>query len=437
MEKSRSHSRSSSCLGCGLIGLAGLVLIGLWGVVAARIPAVNIPAHVMPSPNAFDFYVQAGNAIVGDTQIGDAISTMPSTPYPLVQKEALVQQNLGAISTLHQGFAYPYVNPSTRGTDTSFLYLAKFRSIARLMALRGLVREERGDWSGAADSYLDAVRIGEDIPHGSPIIGYLVGIACQAIGRRLVWSTVEHLNVAQSRAAAARLESIMAGHFSYADTLQEEKWDGQSALLEMFQDPKKLGALFGSSDLSSEDPEEGHGSAFLQSISRDVYIKFNKSRILNDYTNWMDKSAQIARKSYGLHLPPPAVPKDPINSLMLPIFTASRLQGVNSETQNGLLLVTLALHAYHVEHGRYPSALSELAPTYLKKLPDDPFAVEGTFKYLLDSGNYLLYSVGPDGHDDSGTPIDDPANALQSNPNARYRANFNSVGDVVAGKNLY
>jgi hypothetical protein len=117
-------------------------------------------------------------------------------------------------------------------------------------------------------------------------------------------------------------------------------------------------------------------------------------------------------------------------------MTEGRIKDVVCETQNGLLLVVLALHAYRLEHGHYPASLAELAPAYLKKLPDDPFALQGTFQYRLDSNNYVLYSVGPDGKDDGGKPIDDPKKAADANPNARYSIEKNSVGDVVAGKNI-
>jgi len=419
-----------------VIGFAGLVLIGMWWTAAMKTPKVVIPKRVLPNPNAFDFYVKAGNAITGDTQIGNAISTKPPTTFTLAQKEALVQQNLGALNTLHQGFAYPYVDPSARSISTLFPFYAKFRSTARLLSLQSQVRAEKGDWGGAVESNLDAVRLGEDVPHNAVLIGHLVGVACQAIGRKPIWASVEHLNAAQSRAAATRLENIMERRFSYADTLQEEKYFGQAALLEMFADPKKARAAL-VQDMGSNPGEESPGAAAAQSLSILFYLAYSKSRIMNGYTTYMDQSSAIARQPYGLHLPPPPVPKDPINSVLLPVFSQARLKGVDSETQNGLLLVMLALHAFRLEHGHYPAALTELAPTYLKKLPNDPFAMQGTYKYILKGNTYTLYSVGPDGKDDGGKPIDDPRQANSGNQNARYFVNPNSIGDIVAGKNIY
>ena len=67
--------------------------------------------------------------------------------------------------------------------------------------------------------------------------------------------------------------------------------------------------------------------------------------------------------------------------------------------------VALALRAYRVENGAYPTKLADLAPKYLAKLPDDPFAKSGPLGYKLTGDKYILYSIGPDGKDSGGTPI--------------------------------
>lgn len=426
-----SSTRRTVFITLGMLGAAFLGLIGLWCTIALRTPKVDIPTPVLPNPNAFDFYVQASNAVVGDKQIGDAAGSKPTGTYTPAQLAALVQPNLNAIATLHQGFGYPYVNPPVRSFLTLFPYYAKFRGMARLLSVQGKVRAHQGDWAGAVQSDLDAMQMGEEIPHGSVLIGYLVGVACQAIGRRPMWEALNHLDALQARAAAQRLESIMALHFPYADTIQEEKRCGQAALLELFSDAKARRAFL------APAPGEPDAGGNVQSLSTLFFLMYSKSRIMHDYTAYMDAISEQARQPYALHPALPPLPTDPFNNSVLPSFAQARIKGVDAETKNGLLLLALALHAFQSEHGRYPAALSELTPAYLKKLPDDPFAVQGTFQYRRKGNTYLLYSVGPDGKDDGGQPIDDPKQATNSNPNARYFVNERSVGDVVAGKNIY
>lgn len=428
-----SSTKRNAITGCGLIGGLFILLIGLWWAAAMKNPMVKIPTPVMPTPNAFDFYVTAGNALVNDKQISDAISSKPTVVYTWAQKETMVQQNAGAINTLHQGFAYPYLNPPARSASALFPYYSRFRAMARLLELSGQVKAQKGDWSGAMDSYLDAVQLGEEAPHGSVLIGELVGVAAQAIGRRMMWDSVEHLNVAQSRATAARLESIMEKHFEFAKTLEEEKWFGQSALLELFRDPKASSTLFNTGNGGADPNAESVANAKTAFI----FLVYNKRWIMHNYTNYMDRSIERARQPYALHLSAVPMPNDPINNMMLPAFSTAQLKDVTNRTQNGLLLVMLALHAFQAEHGHYPAALTELAPAYLKRLPADPFGTQGTFQYHVRGKSYTLYSIGPDGKDDGGKVIDDVRMAHSTNKNARYYINENSIGDAVAGKNRY
>lgn len=431
MQNTRSHSSHrwrTALISVGLIGLTLAGILGYWWSSAMRVPVVSIPTPVMPNPNAFDFYVAAGKAVVNDKQIGDAFGSKPKVVYAHTQKEALVRSNLGVINTIHQGFTHPYLNPPGRSFDTQFPYFSRFRALSRLMSLQAQARAEGGDWSGAVESNLDAVRMGSDIPYGSALIGSLVGIACQAIGRKPMWDVVDHLNLPQSHAAIDRLTTIMERQCPYVDTLQEEKWAMQASLLELFREPKKLHSLLG------DKKEETQG---LSNLS---YLIFSKSRIMGNYTNYMDQLMVLARQPYGLHLPAPPIPSDPFNKIIMPVFAQARLKDIDNRTQNGLLLVTLALHAFQLEHGHYPAALTELAPAYLKSLPQDPFGKQGTFQYHLQGRQYVLYSVGPDGKDDGGVPIDDPQHAESpdnTNPDARYFVNQDSRGDVVAGKNRY
>ena len=70
----------------------------------------------------------------------------------------------------------------------------------------------------------------------------------------------------------------------------------------------------------------------------------------------------------------------------------------------------LALEGHRRDTGRYPDGLDSLVPNYLRRLPNDPFrAPHGPLGYVSPPGNpdgRILYSVGPDGLDQGGSPLD-------------------------------
>lgn len=438
--------------------VCGLLLLGapLWWRLQSGSPTLVIPTPVLPNPNAFDFYVRAGNAISNTSAISNAIYAiqeplpasqrrkkttaflppMPGVPnnagpppvaiernYSEAEKAALVEENAGVLQTLRQGFAFPYLHPPVRSSAATFPYYATFRQLARLLALEAQVKAARGDWSGAAQSGLDGIRLGSDIPRGAPFIGALVGIACEAIGREELWKSVEHLDAAQARAAARRLEALIARRVSHADILQEEKWTGQASLVQIFRAPdwkRQMRGLWG-------------GGSTQDWRLRLHTMLISKQKILDNFTRGMDALIANARLPYAAPKTPPPTPGDPLSQILLPVFSHSHWNFARNETSNTLLLAALALRAYRLEHGSYPPSLAALAPAYLKQVPADPLALKGALRYKRTGDKYLLYSVGPDGRDDGGKPIQDPRY-----PGARrqyYMVQPDSRGDMVAGLN--
>lgn len=412
-------------IGCGLFVMALILILAYKWVVGNANPSFTIPAKVAPSPNAFDTYRNASSMLINSKQVASALD--PKNGVTLAQQEKLVASNAQALQTLRSGFSQEYMDMSPRSVTALFPYFAQYRSMARLLMLEDMVEAQKGDWNGAVNSDLDCLYMGEEIPHGSVLIGSLVGIACEAIGRKHIWRYIDHLDAAQTRKAIARLQAIQERHVPYADTITEEKYFGISALKEIFRDKKSLQGVFNAGNGNSGPPPIVYNL---------FYVVYSKDRIAHNYVNYMDQVIANSHQPYAAHTPDPPVPNDPINQILSPVFTQARFKDVENQTQNALLLVTLALHAYQVEHGRYPQSLQELTPAYLKQLPDDPFALKGTFQYHPSGTTYLLYSIGPDGKDDGGKVIDDPSRATSTSKDARYLVEPDSKGDIVAGKNF-
>ena len=69
-----------------------------------------------------------------------------------------------------------------------------------------------------------------------------------------------------------------------------------------------------------------------------------------------------------------------------------------------LVLTELAIRGYQAKNGKPPEALAELVPAWLPAVPLDPFSQQ-PLVYRVSTNGFLLYSVGPDGKDDQGTPL--------------------------------
>ena len=293
---------------------------------------------------------------------------------------------------IRQGLALPYLNPPIRSFSTPTPYYIKFHGLARLLALEGQVRESQGDWEGAVNDDLDAVLLGEKIPHGSVLLGSIIGIGCEGTGRRPLWRDVDHLNAAQARESARRLEQTLRAHVPFAETLQEEEWFNQASLLEVFRRPSWRTEMrsYMAGDASLLD------MGVSLSARQQAQLRFaSKKAIMSDYTTGMNSLIRFARQPYSLTAPNAS--SNVLVLLLLGNFREVQNSSLDNEAQNALLLTTLALHAYRLEHGAYPATLAPLTSGYLTQIPTDSFALSGPLHYKRQDGTYVLYSVGPDG----------------------------------------
>jgi hypothetical protein len=74
---------------------------------------------------------------------------------------------------------------------------------------------------------------------------------------------------------------------------------------------------------------------------------------------------------------------------------------------NGTIIMA-AVEVHRARYGAPPASLGDLVPEILHRLPADPFAPDGFYRFerLGSSGEYLLYSVGYDQTDDGGNPAE-------------------------------
>ena len=505
-----------------LAGMA-LVLGGVWWQYMNYIPPIKVPVKTPPAQNASDYFKLAGKMVSANKELTNEIEEARQLPsdlptrerrdarlkhegkpipslaefqklakqnsialtlvrtgdhpgkfdtvvyssaalkmlYTLEEKQQLLDDNRLALTILREGLKYPYMDVYERRFDTMFPYYADFRQMARLLSLEASVKAEQGDWNGAMQSSLDAMQMGVDIGHGGPVIARLVGIACEAIGQQGAWKAVEHLDAPQVKAAIARLQVIRAAHAPFVDTLQEEKLSMQEGLRDQMQKPDWR-ANFGR--ISGNDEPRSFQLATLGWSNR---------IILKDIAAGMDENIRRSRLPYAQskNLPEFKEPFDPIAMILFPIFSQAQYRDIyTSETQSALLVTTLALHAYSLEHGgQFPSRLEQLTPAYLAQIPADPFGNSNeTLRYANIAASkvwdasvvaalqappfdrsgtppYLLYSIGPDGKDNGGQPVDllhqsgREADAswrkFMPNDKNRFQVMQTAQGDIVAGVN--
>jgi len=368
-------------------------------------------------PNAFTWYDKAGQMVDGEAR--DQLGRWEKLSHK--EKRSLLAKLSPVLATVREGMHYPCCMPRINSFDEKMPWLPNGRNLARLFALESDVLATDSHYAQATTSGLDAIYLGRDYSSRSMLIGHLVGIAMQAIGRKSLWTALLRLDAPAARQAAKRLEDISSHPASYAEVLQEEKHVGMAVLQEFLDHPESFRQL-----LLEED---GNKLNVSNDLVRALYRPLIEDA-LQDYPKHVDAAIATIQTPYP-HWETLPESKNLLTKIFMPDYRKAGFRSLENDALNRLLYVGYALHAYQLEHGQYPETLSSLCPDYLTAIPSDPFADAQPLKYRRTKTGYLLYSIGPDARDDGGKAVEDTKDKEK-----RFHIMFDSRGDIVAGVNI-
>ncbi len=371
--------------------------------VSARAVEVEVPVYpeLDPDDNAFTFYEQATLLMPDEPAWGDMAGNEEN--YDLADMEIEVLDAADVLETFREGIDKECVMPGGGDFSTEFPYLGKFRSLVRLLTVEAWVRQENGETAEALDSYMDAMKLGQDVARNGVLIHKLVGIACESVAMARVRTSMPMVasDTEATDAFIERLAALEETEVSFSETLAVE-YDWSRRTLE------KL----------AEDPAEGdkllEGTGFRAS-------PFVITQALEELPVYYAQMIAVAKMDWWRWNHEDEVPevttRNSLIAMILPAVSKAIEKGTyHAATTRGTLLV-VALERYFAEHGEYPNALDALVPDILAELPVDPFSGEDYRYEFVDLLEYKLYSVGANMIDDGGG---DPMDADPDAPDLMY-----------------
>lgn len=392
-------------------GTVGIIL-ALEGVFAwNRLPPkYQVPRHALPADNGYLDFIAAGDqikAIEEQLRRRSPYDQGDKPPLTWAEAQALAAKVTPALKRVRQGLGRTYIVAphETYTADTLFPYLASLRELARQSMLLADVQLVRGDRAGALDTYLLVLELGEQVKHGC-MISQLVGIALQSIAlsglvnsplaadlklpvqgpsvndaHRQAWQSefgpIRLLTEPDWAAAAARLQRLRAYLGSFREALEIEREAGLNMAYEI---------------LSSSTPDKEVEGFINNNNELKLYCLLLRAGLINrrrefqevataydwiiaqaDHGNWEDRDLEAIVKG------------NPLSKLLVPVYSQGFKKGHVAHVQLALL-----------ELQCWAAAGRRVAP-----LPD-PFSAGQP----LRERNGVFYSVGPDGWDDGGEPLE-------------------------------
>lgn len=289
--------------------------------------------------------------------------------------------------------------------------------LAKLVIVEGRLYEKENRWDLALDNYLSVLRFANHMGQQKDfiIITTAVGIGAQ----RMVYIPLaqyinrEKLNSQDCQSLLNSLVSLGNNRTGLDSASEEEK--------EIMKEVIRI--------IGDEAKQKGqYDEIYLQKLYRKfdklcdkffgyeiIAFKKNRPEIYEEkiiqLRNEVEKEIkplnltwESLKKVAGIPegIDSPSLAAKILVSMAMPRYrTITRYYTSLSELNT--LIAAVAIKLYELKNGRIPDSLPELIPTYLSKLPEDPFDDFKPLKYGKRDKEWVVYSFGPDRQDNHGS----------------------------------
>jgi hypothetical protein len=198
-----------------LVVVSVLAILVIGGIFALWNP-VPPPAMVMPVPNGYDAFLEAGALVQKQT--------WDFTKMDEVALRSLVEANSNALQVARSGLAEKCRLPmefSQQYLSNHFGDLGRLKTLAEAFLVEGRLAELEKRTNDAAHAYLDAMRLG--ISSRGMLMDGLIGIAIESMGTSQLQNVVPNLEAKTQAEIARQLEAADSEKESWEQIVQNDK----------------------------------------------------------------------------------------------------------------------------------------------------------------------------------------------------------------------
>lgn len=176
------------------------------------------PLAPLPNPNGYEELVKAGEMIRGAVSDYDRASPEQLREIVSTNAEALAlaRSALSNQCGVPLQFTQSYLKNHIQD-------LIAFRGLAQALVGEGKLAEQEHRFSDAVNSYLDAIRLGNQASQGGILVDEMLGVAISSLGETQLEGMVTNLDAPACRETARTLEALAAGRQTWAATMQQEE----------------------------------------------------------------------------------------------------------------------------------------------------------------------------------------------------------------------
>ncbi len=334
----------------------------------------------------------------------DAEIPPPGQPWPeMTEVEAFLDKYAATMRLLHEaadrGGGARYDLDFGQGFGMMLDHVQKLRGGARMLSLEAHVRAHRGDADGVADSIHAMCVLGNSLEQEPTLVSLLVRIAVGGVANDLCRRQLPHVEFSD-----ADLERLAEGFRKtrYNKGLQRSLVGERAVGIGAFRNPggDGTGAQSGTVPVVGLNPNDDlcQYLAFMEGMIAAAGKPMPQAQ--REFDQIEQDLAALTNSKLGRirHMR---------TTLLLPALGAALDAAARGNAMNDAAVTAIAIERYRRDRGQIPNDLKQLVPEFMPQVPTDPFDGK-PLRYVVEDGEYLIYSVGKNGVDDGGQGDFDP-----------------------------
>lgn len=264
--------------------------------------------------------------------------------------------------------------------------LDRLRELTRLLNLKFQFQIYKKDYVKAMQCCFDIARFGQLLEKGGNSLSKRMGMAIESNGYKNLRDTVflqtNRPNYPHLLENIQSLQKNVDVRKHFEEILKKEFVDikfNVSPLLLSEIDWQEFLESYQASGYTQEDVEQSVRACYANAM-KDINLPYNKGL-----------------KAWALE----ENPQNPVRQIFMPVLRNMYIECGRLDTERNATFIIIGLEYYYNKNKQYPGKLSDLVPTYLPYLPNDPFSAE-PFIYQRKGKGWIMYSIGNDLKNDFG-----------------------------------
>lgn len=359
-------------------------------------------------PEVAEYYRAEGRVLENGLSPGEAVLKALEPARPVIEEIEQYAERPGARLPMRY----------EDGIYAPFPHAAAFISMAQYLSLRAVAQMELDRGAEASKDIMLIYRLSDALSSSPTLISLLVRFSMMATANRTIWEGI--VRGAWDDTQLSALEERLRGYDLYPELARSLRAERGSLLstLETALRKGELARLLAVAQMSEdENPFQKDLGAFVVTNLYPrgwIYGDFAySSQVVQRWIDGLEKKqgpirpadfeflqAEIATWSPAKKL------RHQITVVALPSVVNSISRAVAQQTEIDETRVALVIERYRLAHQEIPENLDALVPQYLNAVPLDIMTGKPLAYRRLTPDNFLLWSIGWDGADDSGKPLD-------------------------------